>query len=93
MFTKKTEMLYQGNVYNIHYTKDIIDNKETQFSIISVKSKSGISIWKQTLIISYYPLENNGNKTSMVVYQNENLNKLKIEIAWAIIVNAEQITP
>ena len=85
-------MLYQGNVYNINYRKDIIDNKETQFSIISVKSKSGLSIWEKTLIIQYYPLENKDKKISMVKYDIENLDNLKKEIARAIIINAEHIT-
>lgn len=90
MVTKVTKILYHGNTYKINYNKHVVDKNETLFSIIDVKSKSGINIWKRILDIHYYPLKTD-NKISSPFYVSENLNQLKIEIALAI-VKAEQLT-
>ncbi len=87
MLSKKVEMPYNDVAYHITYTKDFIDKNEIQFSIVDVKTKSGINIWKYPFTIHYYPLRK--NKISMPFFTNEVLNKLKSEIVSKIIINED----
>ncbi len=83
MFPKEIKVLFEGTLYNITYTLEVISKNEIQFFIDEVKT----DLWGnlQYWVLHYYPLKNKRKSQS---FENPKLDELKGKIAGAIITEA-----